>query len=174
MKLPRRQFLHAAAGAATCLAVPRVARAQTYPSRPVRLIVPFAPGGPTDVFARLIAQRFSEQLGRQFYVENILGAAGNVGSGQAAKAAPDGYTILVTVSAFVTNPAFAAKAPYDPVNDFAPVALPVASAITLVVHSSVPIKSVMDLVELARATPGKLSYATGGAGAQPHLTFEQF
>jgi tripartite-type tricarboxylate transporter receptor subunit TctC len=174
MKRPRRNFLHLVAGAAALPALPRFALAQTYPSRPVRLIVAFAPGGPTDVFARLIAQKFSADFGKQFYVENVGGGAGNIGTAQAAKAAPDGYTILLNVSAFVTNPAFLGKAPYDPIKDFAPVALPVASAIVVVVHPSVPAKTLAELVALIRANPGKYSYATGGAGAQPHLTFEQF
>jgi tripartite-type tricarboxylate transporter receptor subunit TctC len=174
MSLPRRRFLQLAAGAAALPALARLAWAQAYPTRPVRLIVPFAPGGPTDVFARLIAQKFSEQFGKQFYVENVVGGAGNIGSAQAARAAPDGYTILLNVSAFVTNPAFLGKAPYDPVKDFAPVALPIASAIALVVHPSVPAKTMTDFVALIRANPGKYSYATGGAGAQPHLAFEQF
>src|SRR5215813_3450060 len=174
MKLLRRNFLHLAAGAAALPAVSRVAWAQTYPSRPVRLIVPFAPGGPTDVFARLIAQKFSAEFGKQFYVENIAGGAGNIGTAQAARAAPDGHTILVTVSAFVTNPAFLGKAPYDPIRDFAPVAVPIASAITIVVNPSVPARTLAELVALIRANPGKYSYASGGAGAQPHLAFEQF
>jgi len=174
MRVPRRRFLHLVAGAAALPAVSRSALAQTYPSRPVRLIVPFAPGGPTDVFARLIAQKFSAEFGKQFYVENIAGGAGNIGTAQAARAAPDGYTILVSVSAFVTNPAFLSKAPYDPIKDFAPVAIPVASAIALVVHPSVPARTLAELVALIRANPGKYSYASGGAGAQPHLAFEQF
>ena len=95
MKLPRRRLLHLAAGAAALPAVSRLASAQAYPSRPVRVIVPYAPGGPTDIFARLIAQKLSEHFGKQFYVENIGGAGGNVGMGQGAKAAPDGYTLLV-------------------------------------------------------------------------------
>jgi tripartite-type tricarboxylate transporter receptor subunit TctC len=174
MKLARRTLLQLAAGAAVMPAITPIARAQVYPSRPVRLVVPFAPGGPTDVFARLIAQKFFAEFGKQFYVENIVGGAGNIGTAQAAKAAPDGYTILLSVSAFVTNPAFLGKAPYDPIKDFAPVALPVASAIALVVHPSVPAKTLAELVALIRANPGKYSYATGGAGAQPHLAFEQF
>jgi tripartite-type tricarboxylate transporter receptor subunit TctC len=174
MKRPRRNFLRLVAGAAALPAFARSALAQTYPSRPVRLIVAFAPGGPTDVFARLIAQKFSSDFGKQFYVENVGGGAGNIGTAQAAKASPDGYTILLNVSAFVTNPAFLGKAPYDPIKDFAPVALPVASAIVVIVHPSVPAKTLAELVALIRANPGKYSYATGGAGAQPHLTFEQF
>src|SRR5262249_31122504 len=122
MKLPhRRQFLHLAAGAAALPALPHIGRAQAYPTRPVRVIVPFGPGGPTDVFARLIAPKLSQQLGKQFYVENIAGGGGNVGTGQVARSAPDGHTLLITVGAFVTNPVFLGKAPYDPVKDFAPV-----------------------------------------------------
>ena len=105
MNLLRRRFLHLAAGAAALPAVSRIARAQTYPTRPVRVIVPFAPGGPTDIFARLVAQKLSEHFGKQFYVENIGGAGGNIGMGQGARAAPDGYTILVVPPNFVVNPA---------------------------------------------------------------------
>ncbi len=159
MELARRTFLQLAAGAAVVPAITPIARAQVYPSRSVRMIIPFAPGGPTDVFARLIAQKFSAEFGKQFYVENIVGGAGNIGTAQAARAAPDGYTILVSVSAFVTNPAFLSKSPYDPIKDFAPVALPVASAIALVVHPSVPANTLAELVALIRANPGKYSYA---------------
>ena len=173
MKLPRRRFLHLAAAAAVLPTWPGIVRAQTWPARPVRIIVPFGPGGPTDIFGRLIAQKFSEQLGRQFYVENILGGAGNVGTGQAARAAPDGHTILFNVSAFVTNPAFT-KAPYDPVADFVPVSLPVASAIAILVHPTLPAKTLAELVALIRNGRGQYSYASGGAGVQPHLAFEQF
>ena len=104
MKLQRRRFLRLAAGAAALPAVSRFAWAQTYPSRPVRVIVPYAPGGPTDVCARLIAQKLSERLGKQFYVENVPGAGGNIGTGQAARAAADGYSILITVNSHVINP----------------------------------------------------------------------
>jgi tripartite-type tricarboxylate transporter receptor subunit TctC len=174
MKIPRRQFLYLAAGGAAFPAVTRLAKAQAYPTRPVRIIVPFAPAGPIDVFARLTAQKLSQQLGKQFYVENIVGGGDNVGTGQAAKAAPDGHTILFTGTPFVTNPAFVGKAPYDPVKDFAPVALPVASAQVLVVHPSVQAKTANDLVALIRANPGKFTYASAGAGTHGHLTFEQF
>jgi tripartite-type tricarboxylate transporter receptor subunit TctC len=174
MKPSRRRFLHLAASTAALPALPRIAHAQTYPARPVRMIVAFAPGGPTDLFGRLIAQKLSAHFGQQFYIENVVGGAGNIGTAQAARAAPDGYTILLNVSALVTNPAFLGRAPYDPVKDFAPVALPVASAIALVVHPSVPVKTMADFVALIKANPGKFSYATGGAGAQPHLAFEQF
>jgi tripartite-type tricarboxylate transporter receptor subunit TctC len=104
MKLPRRKFLHLAAGAAALPSVSRIASAQAYPTRPVRVIVPFAPGGPTDIFARLVAQKLSERFGKQFYVENIGGAGGNVGMGQGAKAAHDGYTMLAVATTIVVNP----------------------------------------------------------------------
>src|SRR5262249_10836556 len=111
MKLPRRQFLHLAAGAAALPAASRLAWAQAYPTRPVRVIVPYAPGGPTDIFGRLIAQSLSEHLGKQFYVENVGGAGGNVGMGQGARAAPDGYTVLVVPPNIVVNPALYNESP---------------------------------------------------------------
>lgn len=170
----RRRFLQIA-GAAAAASIPcQRASAVDYPTRPVRIIVAFAPGGPTDIFGRIAAQKLSEQLGKQFYVENIAGGGGNIAAAQAARAEPDGHTILFTVSAFVTNPAFLGKAPYDPIKDFAPVAVPVASAITIVVHPSLPVKTLGDLVALVRANPGMYTYASGGAGAQPHLAFERF
>ena len=143
--------------------------AQTYPSRPVRLIVPFAPGGPTDVFARLIAQKMSEQTGKQFYVENVGGAGGNAGHGRAAQAAPDGYTILVTGGSHVNNPFLYNHVPYDPIKDFDAVTLAVDSAVVLTVHPSVPAQSVKDLVALIRASAGKFSYASPGTGTPPQL-----
>jgi tripartite-type tricarboxylate transporter receptor subunit TctC len=140
----------------------------------VRIIVAFAPGGPTDIFGRIAALKLSEQFGKQFYVENVAGGGGNIAAAQTARAAPDGHTILFTVSGFVTNPAFQSKAPYDPVTDFAPVAVPIASAIAIVVHPSLGVRTIDDLVTLIRANPGRYAYASGGAGVQPHLTFEQF
>jgi tripartite-type tricarboxylate transporter receptor subunit TctC len=170
----RRRFLQIAGAAAAAPISWQRASALDYPTRPVRIIVAFAPGGPTDIFGRIAAQKLSEQLGKQFYVENIAGGGGNVAAAQAARAEPDGHTILFTVSAFVTNPAFLGKAPYDPIKDFAPVVVPVASAITIVVHPSLPVKTLGNLIALVRANPGMYTYASGGAGAQPHLAFEQF
>ena len=143
--------------------------AQTYPSRPVRLIVPFAPGGPTDVFARLIAQKMAEQTGKQFYVENVGGAGGNAGSGRAAQSAPDGYTLLVTGGSHLNNPFLYNHTPYDPMKDFDAVTLAVDSAVVLTVHPSVPAQSVKDLVALIRANAGKYSYASPGTGTPPQL-----
>src|SRR5258706_13959777 len=121
MKFPRRRLLGLAAGGAVLSTMSRIGWAQTYPSRPVRMIVPFATGGPTDVAARLIAQKLSEQLGKQFHVENLAGAGGNIGTGQAAKARPDGHTLLIAVNSHVINPTLFERVPYDPANDFAPV-----------------------------------------------------
>lgn len=172
----RRRFLGLAASAAA--AVPFAARrtaALDYPSRPVRLVVAFGPGGPTDIYARLVGQRLSDTLGKPFYVENVTGGSGNIGAMQVARSAPDGHTLLFTVSAFVSNVAFhRGKPPYDPVRDFTPVALPAASAMTVAVHPSLGVATLAELIALVRANPGRYPYATGGAGSQPHLTFERF
>jgi tripartite-type tricarboxylate transporter receptor subunit TctC len=174
VKLPRRRFLRLAANAAALPAVSRIAWAQTYPTRPVRAVVAFAPGGVTDTFARLMAQKLTEQLGKQVYVENIAGASGNIGTGQVAKAAPDGYTILFAFSSHVVNPTLFARVPYDPIKDFDPVTLAVASTTVLTVNPSVPAKTVKELVDLIKANPGKYSFGSAGAGTQAHLAGEQF
>jgi tripartite-type tricarboxylate transporter receptor subunit TctC len=174
MRLPRRRLLRLAAGAATLPTVSWIARAQTYPTRPVRAVVAFAPGGVTDTFARLMAQKLTEQLGKQVYVENIAGASGNIGTGQVAKATPDGYTILFAFSSHVVNPTLFARVPYDPVTDFEPVTLAVASTTVLTVNPSVPARTVKELVDLIKANPGKYSFGSAGAGTQAHLAGEQF
>jgi tripartite-type tricarboxylate transporter receptor subunit TctC len=174
MKLPRRQFLSLAASAVTLLAMPLSGRAQSYPTRPVRVIVPFAPGGPSDVLARLLAQKLSQTLGQQFYVENQPGAGGNLGMAAGARAAPDGYTITVIGTSFVVNPSLYPKIPHDPAKDFAPVTLAAVSPNVLVVHPSIPAKSVRDLIEFLRANPGKYSYAHAGNGTTPQLSGEMF
>jgi len=175
LKLPhRRQLLHLAAGAAALPAASRIARAQSYPSRPVRVIVPFGVGGPTDIFARVIAQRLSENLGRQFYVENIGGGGGNIGYAQTAKGAPDGHTLLVTSNSYVINPVFFDKVPYDPYKDFDPVTVAVALTVVLSVNPSVPAKTVAELVSLIKTNPGKYNFASGGTATQSHLSGEQF
>jgi tripartite-type tricarboxylate transporter receptor subunit TctC len=174
MKFPRRTFLRVAAGAAALPVVARIAWAQTYPTRPVRAVVAFAPGGVTDTFARLMAQRLTEQLGKQVYVENIAGASGNIGTAHVAKAAPDGYTILFAFSSHVVNPTLFARVPYDPIKDFDPVTLAVASTTVLTVNPSVPAKTVKELVDLVKANPGKFSFGSAGAGTQAHLAGEQF
>ena len=174
MKLPRRQFLYMTMGAAALQTVSRVANAQTYPGRPVRVIIPYAPGGPTDIFGRLIAQKLSDHLGRQFYVENIGGAGGNIGMSQAAKAVPDGYTIVVVPPNIVINPALYDKVPYDPYRDFDPVTLAVSSTAVLTVHPSLPVHTVKELVAFIKSNPAKYNFASPGTGTPPHLVGEQF
>ena len=140
----------------------------------MKIVVPFAPAGPTDVMARLIAQKLSESLKQQFYVENHPGAGGNIGMVQVAKSAPDGYTILVASSSYVVNPSLYAKNPYDPFKDFAPVTLAAASPNILVVNADFPAKSVKELVDLVKQSPGKYNYAMPGTGTTPHLAGELF
>ena len=165
MKIPRRTFLHLAAGAAALPIVPHLARAQDYPWRPVRVIVPFAPGGQTDVVARLIAQKLSDRLGKQFYVENAAGAGGNIGAGRAVQAEPDGHTILfIDAIGFTANLSLYNKVPYDPITDFGAVAIAATTMQVLSVNPSVPAQTVQELVALIRANPGKFSYGSAGVG----------
>ena len=159
----------------TLLVLANAAHAQTgYPNRPVRVIVPFAPGGPSDAIARLLMQKFSENLGQQFYIENHAGGGGNLGTALAARATPDGYTILVASSSFMINPGLYAKVPYDPYNDFDPVTEIATTPNVLVVHPSVPVKTVRELIDFVRASPGKSSYANPGTGTPSHLSGEMF
>src|SRR5262245_41500029 len=174
MMLGRRQFLQMLGAASVSLGRPRMAVAQAYPSRPVRTIVPFAAGGPTDVLARLIANKLSERMGQQFYVENVGGAGGNIGTSRAAQAAADGYTVLVTGSNYVINPTLYAKVAYDPFKDFDPVTIAATSAVVIATNPSVPAKTITDLVALIKANPGTYSYASPGAGTPPHLVGELF
>jgi tripartite-type tricarboxylate transporter receptor subunit TctC len=174
MNLLRRQLLRWAAAALAVLAAREIANAQDYPTRPVRVIVPYAPGGVTDTFARIIAQQLSEHFGKQFYVENITGGSGNIGTGQAARAAADGYSLLVAFSSFVVNPTLFDKLSFDPVKDFEPISLAVTSTTVLVVHPSLPAKNVKELVALIKQNPGKYSFASAGTGTQAHLAGEQF
>src|SRR5262245_39556686 len=170
--MKRRQFLKLTA--AVVATAPAIAWAQAYPARPVRVIVPFAPGGPTDVAARLIAQKLSERLGRQFYVENVPGASSNIGTAQAAKAAPDGYTVLVTVNNLIINPPLFERVPFDPYKDFDPVGLAVTFSTALAVHPSVPANNVADLINYIKANPGRHNFASAGLATPSHLLGEQF
>jgi tripartite-type tricarboxylate transporter receptor subunit TctC len=174
MKFPRRQFLHLAIGAAALPAMSHIAGAAAYPTRPVRVIVPYAPGGPTDVCARFIAQKLSEQLGKQFYVENVVGAGGNIGTGQAARAAADGYSILITVNSYVINPTLYDKVPYNVLKDFEAITLAALFPSALLVNPSVPANTVQELVALIKANPNKYSFASPGFGTPSHLLGEQF
>src|SRR5438105_14596041 len=165
MKHSRRKFLQLTAGATALPAMSRAAWAQAYPARSVRAVVAFAPGGVTDTFGRLMAQKLTEQFGKQFYVENIAGATGNIGTAQVAKTAPDGYTILFAFSSHVVNPTLFARLPYDPLHDYKPVTLAVASTTVLTVNPAVPAKTLDELIALIRANPGKYSFGSAGDGA---------
>jgi len=150
------------------------AQAQNYPDKSVRVVVGFTAGGPTDVIARIVAQKLSETWGQQFYIENIPGAGSNTASGMVVKTPPDGYTLLVISTGFVVNPSLYAKVPYDAVKDFAPITLVAASPNVVSVHPSVPAKTVQELIALIRANPGKYSFAGPGIGSTPHLSGELF
>jgi tripartite-type tricarboxylate transporter receptor subunit TctC len=172
--ISRRRILLVAGIGAVAPLLMQIARAQAYPARPVRLLVPFAAGGPTDVFARLMAQKLSKHFGTQFYVENVPGAGGNIGTGRAAQAAPDGYTLLVAASSYVTNPSLYATIPYDPIKDFEPITLGAINIAALMVNPSLPVQTVKELVALIKANPGKYSYSSAGTGLSAHLAGELF
>jgi tripartite-type tricarboxylate transporter receptor subunit TctC len=174
MTLNRRQLLGASCATAAVLVSPHLAGADVYPAKPVRVIVPFAAGGPNDIAARLIAQGLSDNLGKQFYVENIGGAGGNVGTGQASRAAPDGYTIIAVAPSYAANPALFDTVPYDPAKSFDAVTVAATAPTVLTVHPSVPATSVAELIAAIKATPGKYSYASPGTGTPPHLLGELF
>jgi len=148
--------------------------ADTYPDHKVRMIVPFAAGGPTDVIARLVAERLSEAWGQQLYVENMPGAGGNLGVETGGRAAPDGYTIVVVSTGFIINPSMYSKIGYDPVKDFAPISLVAASPNVVTVHPSVPAKDLKELIALIKNNPGKYSFAQPATGSTPHLAGELF
>jgi tripartite-type tricarboxylate transporter receptor subunit TctC len=149
-------------------------RAQDYPDRPVKVVVPFAPAGPTDVIARIVADRLSADLGKQFYVENRAGAGGNTGTAAVAQSPADGYTLIVVSTGFVVNPSLFAKVPYDPIKDFAPISNIAVSPNVMTVHPDVPAKTAKELVALIKANPGKYSFAAPGVGSTPHLSGEIF
>jgi len=155
-------------------ALPRSGKAQTFPTRQVRVIVPFAPGGPVDVFGRLMADKLSDHFGQQFYIENVGGAGGNIGTGRAAKAPPDGYTLLLTANNHVINPLLYETVPYDPFKDFAPVLLAVGFPTALSVNGSVTAHTIAELVDLVRSNPKKYSFSSPGVGTPSHLLGEQF
>jgi tripartite-type tricarboxylate transporter receptor subunit TctC len=163
----------ALAGAAALLASP--AFAQSFPTRPITLVVPFAAGGSTDVVARIVGQKMSDILGQQVVIENRAGAGGNIGAAAVAKAAPDGYTILMgTISTHTLNPIMGKTKPYDPVKDFAPISLLVNVPNVLVVHASLGVNNVQELVALLKKEPGKHSYASSGNGTPLHVSGELF
>jgi tripartite-type tricarboxylate transporter receptor subunit TctC len=173
MKLPRRQFLHLAAGAAALPALSRIAGAQAYPTRQVRIIVPYAPGGSTDVAGRIIGEYLSRSFGRQVLVENRAGAGGNIGIEAAAKSAPDGHTLLNTTD-YIAAAAHVSKLNIDPLRDFLPVIYVSRLPVVLAVHPSLGVNSVAELVTLARQEPGLNYVLGGGAGNQQHFVAEWF
>ena len=150
------------------------ARAASYPERPVKIIVPFAPAGPTDIMARVLTTHLGDALGGTVVIENKPGAGGNIGIGIAAHAEPDGYTLLVTSSAYVVNPGLYAKVPYDPYQDFAPIAELATSPNVILVDPKLGVNSIAELIARARANPNELNYASPGIGTTPHLSGELF
>ena len=174
MKLPRRKFLHLAAGAAALPIVSRTARAQTYPARPVHLIVGFAAGGAADVYTRITSQWLAERLGQQIVVENRTGAGSNIATEAVARASPDGYTLLTCTTANAVNASLYEKLDFDFIRDIAPVAELVRSPLVLIVHPSVPTKTVAEFIAYAKANPSKLNFASAGNGTSEHLAGELF
>jgi tripartite-type tricarboxylate transporter receptor subunit TctC len=174
----RRAILRTAGLAAGALVGPgfwlKQARAAGYPERPIKIIVPFAPAGPTDIMARIVATHLGEAIAGTVIVENKPGAGGNIGIGAAAHADPDGYTLLITSSAYVVNPGLYAKTPYDPYKDFVPIAELGTSPNVILVGAKVGINSIADLVARAKADPNELNYASPGIGTTPHLSGELF
>ena len=172
MRAALRMLRLTAAGVAFLLGLSELSLAETYPAHPVRLIVPFAAAGPTDVIARIVAQKLSDAWGQQVYIENLPGAGGNTGIANAAKSKPDGYTILVVSTGFIVNPSMYAKVPYDPLKDFSPITLVAASPNVISSHPSFPAKTLKELIELVKAHPGTYSFAQPATGSTPHLAGE--
>jgi tripartite-type tricarboxylate transporter receptor subunit TctC len=159
-----------AVAAGTCCS----ANAQTYPAKPIRIVVPFPPGGTSDILARAVGQKLTEEWKQQVIVDDRPGAGANIGAEIVAKAPPDGYTLLLASTIHAINPSLYSKLPYDPVRDFTPVALIAATSQVLVVHNSVPVKTVKEFIAYAKKRPGELNYSSAGSGSQPHLTAELF
>ena len=175
MKLPhRRQFLHLAACVAALPAIPSIAHAQTYPSRPVRIVVGFPPGGPTDTAARLIGQSLSERLSQQFVIENRPGAGSNIGAEAVVRAPPDGYTLFLAYSANAINATLYDKLNFSFIRDIAPVAAINREPLVMLVNPSFPAKTVPEFITYAKANPGKINFASGGNGTPPHVSGELF
>src|SRR4051795_8192165 len=174
MKFPRRTFLQLAAGAAALPALPRLSRAQAYPSRPVRIVVGFAAGGATDIQARLMGQWLTDRLGQQFIVENRAGASGNIGTEAVAKAAPDGYTLLQIVTPHAINAALYSNLNFDFLRDIAPVICAARLGYVIVVHPSVPAATVPEFIAYAKANPGKINYGSAGPGTPQNIACELF
>jgi tripartite-type tricarboxylate transporter receptor subunit TctC len=166
----------AAVACAAAMACPESVRAQAdnYPVKPVRIIAPFPPGGTVDLIPRILAPKLSENLGQQIVIDNRTGASGTIGTELAARAAPDGYTLVVNTIPLVTNTFLFGRIPYDALNDFAPIMLMTSSPSAVAVHPSTPARSVRDLLQLAKSKPGALNYGTAGPGTNPHIAGELF
>ena len=156
----------------TGIALCATAQAQSYPSKPIRIIAPFTAGGPVDIGARIVGQKLTEAWGQQIIVENRVGASGTIGADLVAKAAPDRYTVLLSASAHVIVPSIMPKLPYDAIRDFAPVSVVMSSPLLLMITPTLPVNTVKEFVALAKARPGELSFASGGAGSSTHLVAE--
>jgi len=174
MNLPRRQFLHLAAGAAVLPALSCIASAQPYPSRPVRIVVGYSPGGGTDIIARLIGQRLWERLGQQFIVDNRPGAASNIATEVVVRAPPDGYTLLVVDSSPAISAAFYEKLSFNFIRDIAPVACIIRAPLVMLVNPSVPVKTIPDFIRYAKANPRSINMASAGNGSTAHVSGELF
>jgi tripartite-type tricarboxylate transporter receptor subunit TctC len=174
MKLPRRQFLHLAAGAAAVSTLPRIAFAQAYPARPVRIIVPVTPGGALDILARLIGQWLQERLGQPFVIENRPGAGTNIGIEAVVRSAPDGYTLLLVPGSVTVNATLYDKLSFNFIRDIAPVAMISTLPLVMEVNNAVPAKTVSEFVAYVKANPGKVSMASGGSGSTSHVGGELF
>jgi tripartite-type tricarboxylate transporter receptor subunit TctC len=174
MKIPRRNFLHLAAGAAAAAALPRTAHAQAWPSRPVRILVGFPAGGATDIQARLMGQWLSDRLGQQFIIENRGGASGNIATEAVAKAPADGYTLLQVVTPHAINAALYSNLGFDFIRDIAPVICAARLAYVVVVNPSVPVTTIPELIAYARANPGQINYGSAGHGTPQNIACELF
>jgi tripartite-type tricarboxylate transporter receptor subunit TctC len=174
MKIPRRNFLRLAVGGVALPAFLRIASAQAYPSRPVRIVVGFAPGGGADIAARLIGQWLSERLGQQFVVENRPGAGGNIGTGAVVRASADGYTLVLALTPNAVNATLYEKLDFNFIRDIVPVSGFSRESNVVVVNPSVPAKTIPELIAFAKANPGKLNFASGGNGTTPHIAGELF
>ena len=174
MKFPRRAFMHLAVGAAALPVVPRIARAQAYPSRTARIVVGFPAGGATDIQARLMGEWLTERLGQQFIIENKPGASGNIGTETVAKAPADGYTLLQVVTPHAINAALYSNLNFDFIRDIAPVICAARLAYVIVVHPSVPATTIPEFITYAKANPGKINYGSAGHGTPQNIACEMF
>ncbi len=173
-RFPSRRRLLAAAGAALCLAAPAFAQTQAYPTKPVKLVVPYPPGGPTDIVARLVAQKLSDAMGQQFIVDNRPGAGGNPGAELVARSPADGYTLVVATTAHAINPSLFKNLGYSLSKDFAPVSQLTSGPLVIVANPSLPANNVAELIALAKSKPGELNFASSGNGQSTHLSAELF